>query len=183
MCNVDCEDRERQYQRLQGSGVCVEELACSTVNKKLPRERAERHPGQRNKQIQARCKSCCSLWLGWKQRREKTRGKSRLSNYLEWISELGINWPCNWKWISVFSNLSLALIAISSSAPVRVTVDNSDQKGIAPHRQALQNEVGREKSRERLSVKMQFRGALAASFSHKLHFRPSKEAGDTCTTY
>lgn len=26
-------------------------------------------------------------------------------------------------------------------------------------------------------------GALAASFSHKLHFRSSKEAGDTCTTY
>lgn len=72
---------------------------------------------------------------------------------------------------------------MSSSAPVRVTVENSDQKGIAPHRQALQNEEEREKSRERLSVKMQFRGALAASFSHKLHFRPSEETGDTCTTY
>lgn len=120
---------------------------------------------------------------GDENRREKTRGKSRLSNYLEWIFELGINWPCNWKWISVFSNLSLALIAVSFSAPVRVTVENSDRKGIAPHRQALQNEVRREKSRERLSVKMQFRGALAASFSHRLRFRPSEEAGDTCTTY
>lgn len=121
---------------------------------------------------------------GWDEnRREKARGKPRLSNYLEWKFELGINWPCNWKWISVSSNLSLALIAISFSALVRVTVENSDRKGIAPHRQALQNEVRREKSRERLSVKMQFRGALAASFSHRLCFRPSEEAGDTCTTY